>query len=168
MLRVKPQITEGGTVRLGIYQEVSRVQDTTRRAGPILTKRALESSVVIDDRQIVVLGGLIQDTLTDGTEKLPYAGDIPVFGALFRYDTRSREKTNLMIFLQADDRAQHDRGPRDHVGALRLPARRAVERRARRALVLEGPDSAPELPPQGTMPGTPQATPIGPPEPRNR
>ena len=63
VLRVKPQITEGGTVRLGIYQEVSRVQDTSA-AGPILSKRALESTVVVDDKQIVVLGGLIQDSLS--------------------------------------------------------------------------------------------------------
>jgi general secretion pathway protein D len=69
VLRVRPQITEGGTIRLGLYQEVSRVQDNSA-AGPILSKRALESSVVIDDQQIVVLGGLIQDSMTDGTEKL--------------------------------------------------------------------------------------------------
>src|SRR6185437_1356076 len=91
VLRVKPQITEGGTVRLGIYQEVSRVEENSA-AGPILSKRALESSVVVDD--------LIQDSLTDGTQKLPYAGDVPLFGSLFRYDNRQRTKTNLMIFLK--------------------------------------------------------------------
>ncbi|HET7135561.1 MAG TPA: type II secretion system secretin GspD, partial [Casimicrobiaceae bacterium] len=98
VLRVRPQITEGGSVRLGLYQEVSRVQDTSS-AGPILSKRALESSVVVDDQQIVVLGGLIQDSMNDGTQKLPYAGDVPFFGSLFRYDNRSRTKTNLLIFL---------------------------------------------------------------------
>ena len=99
VLRVKPQITEGGTVKLNLYEEVSRVQDTSA-AGPILSKRALESSVVVDDQQIIVLGGLIQDSQTDGTQKLPYAGDIPVVGSLFRYDNRQRTKTNLMIFLK--------------------------------------------------------------------
>jgi general secretion pathway protein D len=99
VLRVRPQITEGGTVKLNLYQEVSRVQDTSA-AGPILSKRALESSVVVDDQQIVVLGGLIQDSMSDGTQKVPYAGDVPVFGSLFRYDNRSRQKTNLMIFLK--------------------------------------------------------------------
>jgi general secretion pathway protein D len=99
-LRVRPQITEGGTVRLGIYEEVSRVQDTTNPAGIITNKRSLESTVLVDDGQIIVLGGLIQDSQTDGTQKLPFLGDIPVAGALFRYDTRSRSKTNLMVFLR--------------------------------------------------------------------
>ncbi len=102
LLRVKPQITEGGTVRMVLYQEVSRVDagTTTNTTGPTLTKRSLESSVVIDDQQIVVLGGLIQDSFTDTTDKIPYAGDLPTFGQLFRYDTRTRTKTNLLVFLK--------------------------------------------------------------------
>jgi general secretion pathway protein D len=100
MLRVKPQITEGGSVRLVIYQEVSRVESATTAAGIVLQKRAVESSVVIDDQQIIVLGGLIQDSFADGTEMVPLFGSIPVLGALFRYDRRGRQKTNLMIFLK--------------------------------------------------------------------
>lgn len=100
LLRVKPQITEGGSVRLVVYQEVSRVEDRSNAAGIILSKRALESSVVIDDQQIVVLGGLIQDTFSDGTDKIPVAGDVPVIGNLFRYDSRRRTKTNLLVFLK--------------------------------------------------------------------
>ena len=100
ILTVKPQITEGGSIRLGIYEEVSRVQDTTNAAGIITNKRSLESTVLVDDGQIVVLGGLIQDSFTDNSNKIPYMGDIPVAGALFRYDTRQRTKTNLMVFLK--------------------------------------------------------------------
>ena len=99
-LRIKPQITEGGTVRLAIYEEVSRVADTTNASGIITNLRSLESTVLIEDGQIIVLGGLIQDSQTDGTQKLPFLGDIPVAGSLFRYDTRSRSKTNLMVFLR--------------------------------------------------------------------
>ena len=99
-LRVRPQITEGGTVRMSVYEEVSRVSDTSNPAGIITDKRSLESTVLVDDGQIIVLGGLIQDSQTDGTQKLPFLGDIPVAGALFRYDTRSRSKTNLMVFLR--------------------------------------------------------------------
>ena len=99
-LRVKPQISEGGTVRLQIYQEVSSVQDKTNPAGVITNKRAVASTVLVDDGQIVVIGGLIQDTFTDGVEKVPLLGDLPLLGALFRYQTRSRSKTNLMIFLR--------------------------------------------------------------------
>ncbi|MBK6603163.1 MAG: type II secretion system secretin GspD [Betaproteobacteria bacterium] len=99
-LRVKPQITEGGSVRLVVYQEVSRVDSTTNPAGIITNKRSLESSVLVEDGQVIVLGGLIQDALTDGTDKVPLAGDVPVVGQLFRYDQRKRVKTNLMIFLK--------------------------------------------------------------------
>ena len=99
-LRIKPQISEGGTVRLQIYQEVSSVQDKTNPAGVITNKRAVESTVLVDDGQIVVIGGLIQDTVNDGVQKVPVLGDIPLLGGLFRYKTRSHSKTNLMIFLR--------------------------------------------------------------------
>jgi len=99
-LRVRPQITEGGSLRLVVYQEVSRVDSTNNPAGIITNKRSLESSVLVEDGQIIVLGGLIQDALTDGTDKVPLIGDVPGFGALFRYDQRKRVKTNLMIFLK--------------------------------------------------------------------
>jgi len=99
-LRVKPQITEGGTVRMTIYEEVSRIQDTTNAAGIITSKRSLESTVAVDDGQIIVLGGLIEDSFTDGSSRVPVLGDVPGLGALFRYDNRHRIKTNLMVFLK--------------------------------------------------------------------
>ena len=100
-LQIKPQISEGGTIRLQIYQEVSSVDNTTiNPAGVTTNKRAVSSTVLVDDGQIVVIGGLIQDTVTDGVEKVPLLGDIPVLGALFQYKTRSRSKTNLMVFLR--------------------------------------------------------------------
>jgi len=99
-LRVKPQITEGGSVRMVIYEEVSRIQDTTNAAGIITSKRSLESTVAVDDGQIIVLGGLIEDSFTDGSSRVPVVGDLPVLGALFRYDNRQRTKTNLMVFLK--------------------------------------------------------------------
>jgi general secretion pathway protein D len=100
ILKVKPQITEGGSVKLTIYEEVSRIEDTTNAAGIITNKRSLESTVMVDDGQIIVLGGLIQDSFTDGTSKVPLVGDVPVLGSLFRYDNRRRIKTNLMVFLK--------------------------------------------------------------------
>jgi general secretion pathway protein D len=102
LLRVKPQITEGGAIRLVIYQEVSRIDSTvsTTTTGLVLSKRALESSVVVDDSQVAVLGGLIQDSFADGSDRVPVLGNLPVLGALFRYDTRSRQKVNLLIFLK--------------------------------------------------------------------
>lgn len=100
-LRIKPQISEGGTVRLQIYQEVSSVDATTANpAGVTTNKRAVSSSVLVDDGKIVVIGGLIQNTVRDGEEKVPVLGDIPLLGGLFRYRTRLHSKTNLMIFLR--------------------------------------------------------------------
>jgi len=99
-LRIKPQISEGGSVRLQIYQEVSSVQDQTNPAGIITNKRSLESSVLVDDGQIIVIGGLIQDSTGNTLQKVPLLGDIPLLGALFRYETRTQTKTNLMVFLR--------------------------------------------------------------------
>jgi general secretion pathway protein D len=101
-LRVRPQISEGGTVRLQIYQEVSSVVETLlpNPAGVTTNKRAVESTVLVDDGQIVVIGGLIQDGVRETVEKVPLLGDIPLLGALFTYSTRARSKTNLMVFLR--------------------------------------------------------------------
>jgi general secretion pathway protein D len=99
-LRVKPQVSEGGTVRLQIYQEASAVRDATNPAGPVTDKRAIESTVLIDDGQIVALGGLVQDEVRSGIEKVPVLGDIPLLGLLFRYETRKQAKTNLTVFLR--------------------------------------------------------------------
>ena len=103
-LRVRPQITEGGSVKLGIFQEVSRIDPSqyslTNPAGLITYKRAVESSVIVDDGQIVVLGGLISDEFADDTQMVPLLGNLPLIGWLFRYDNRGRKKTNLMVFLK--------------------------------------------------------------------
>ncbi|MEN3363655.1 MAG: ral secretion pathway protein [Burkholderiales bacterium] len=99
-LRVRPQISEGGTIKLQIYQETSAVQDTSNPAGIITSKRSIESNVLVDDGQVIVLGGLIEDRMSDSAEKVPGLGDIPVVGNLFRYQTRKRTKTNLMVFLR--------------------------------------------------------------------
>ena len=99
-LRVKPQISEGGSVRLTLYQEVSSVQDTSTTAGIITNKRSLDTSVVVDDGNIVVLGGLVRDQLDGGVQKVPFLGDLPFLGALFRFDTRRQQKTNLMLFMR--------------------------------------------------------------------
>jgi general secretion pathway protein D len=99
-LRIKPQISESGAVRLQIYQEVSTVVDNTNPAGPITNKRSVESMIVVDDGQIVVIGGLIDDKFEDSVEKVPMLGDLPLIGGLFQYKSRSRVKTNLMVFLR--------------------------------------------------------------------
>jgi general secretion pathway protein D len=99
-LKVKPMISEGGTVRLAIYQEVSKLRSSDNVTLATTDKRSLESTVLVDDGQIVVLGGLIEDSIQDIEDKVPVLGDIPWLGHLFRYDTRKQSKTNLMVFLR--------------------------------------------------------------------
>ena len=99
-LKVRPQIAEGGTVKMALYQEVSSIFNANNPTGIILNKRSLESNVLVDDGQIIVLGGLISDDVQSTRQAVPVLGSIPVLGALFRYDTRKREKVNLMIFLR--------------------------------------------------------------------
>ena len=99
-LKIRPQISEGGVVRLQIYQEVSSIADTANPAGVITNTRSIESTVLVDDGQIVVLGGLIQDSVNGGVSKVPVLGSLPLLGGLFRYNNHSRTKTNLMVFLR--------------------------------------------------------------------
>ena len=101
-LRVRPTINEDNTVKLQIFQEVSTIQPgtLTNQYGPTTNKRSIESNVVVDDGSVIVLGGLLQDEYGNQTDKIPLAGDIPVVGALFRNETRTRKKTNLMVFLR--------------------------------------------------------------------
>ena len=99
-LRVKPQISENGTVKLQIFQEVSSVFSQDPLNGIILNKRNIESNVIVDDGQIIVLGGLIEDSYSDGNSKIPVLGDLPYIGNLFRYDNKARTKTNLMVFIR--------------------------------------------------------------------
>jgi len=100
-LKVKPQISDTGMVKLTIFQEVSSV-DTSKKLtdGLITNKRSIESNILVEDGTVVVLGGLLSDTYQDSRQQVPGLGDIPFFGALFRNETRSRSKTNLMVFLR--------------------------------------------------------------------
>ncbi len=99
-LKVRPQVSESGTIKLAIYQEISAVKDKTLAAGIITSKRSIETNVLVDNGQVVVIGGLIEDGFSDGEDKVPGLGDIPIFGNLFKTQSRKRSKTNLMIFLR--------------------------------------------------------------------
>ena len=99
-LKIKAQISEGGTVKMVIAQEVSDVIDTSNSAGVITNKRSLDTTVLVEDGQTLVLGGLIQDKVTKGEFKVPLLGDIPILGWLFRYETRKSNKTNLIVFIR--------------------------------------------------------------------
>jgi len=98
-LKVKPQVSEGGTVRLAIYLEVSSVAGATT-GGLITKKRSFESTVMVEDGNFVVLSGLIEDSTDVKESRVPLLGSIPFLGALFRYESRERKRTNTMVFLR--------------------------------------------------------------------
>jgi general secretion pathway protein D len=101
-LHVKPQITTGGILKLQLYQEDSSVDTTTTNnpGGVTINTRSIQSTILADDGEIVVLGGLMQDKYSTSNSKVPLLGDIPWLGQLFRSEQKTREKTNLMVFLR--------------------------------------------------------------------
>ncbi len=101
-LRVRPQVGEGGTVRMTVFQENSSVDASskTNTSGLTTNKSSIETTVVIDDGATLVLGGLLKDEFSNGDTQVPLLGDIPVLGNLFKSRSRSRNKTNLMVFLR--------------------------------------------------------------------
>ncbi len=101
-LEVKPQIGAGGSIKLFLRQEVSSIAGpvTNNSADLILNKREIQTTMTVDDGQIMAIGGLLDDNERRTLEKVPLLGDIPVLGNLFKSRTRSRGKTNLMIFIR--------------------------------------------------------------------
>ncbi len=104
-LRLTPQIMESSQVRLDVFQEISTISESASQTvggtfvGPTTNKRSANTSIIVKDQQTVVVGGLIRDNITKTIRKVPFLGDIPILGWLFKVQTRSTEKTNLLIFL---------------------------------------------------------------------
>jgi general secretion pathway protein D len=98
-LRVKPQISQDGNIKMRIFQEVSSLQ-TNSAEGFITNKRTIETNVLVENGSIVILGGLLQDDYSTSEEKIPVLGNVPVVGNLFKSKKTSYKKTNLMIFLR--------------------------------------------------------------------
>ena len=102
-LDVRPQINAGGTIKLTLRQEVSSIATsivTQNIPDIILNKREINTTVTVDDGQIIALGGLIDENERRAIEKVPLLGDIPFLGNLFRSKSRDRTKTNLMVFIR--------------------------------------------------------------------
>ena len=168
-LRVKPQISENGTVKMAIFQEVSSVQpgSVNSATGLITNKRSIESNVLVEDGAIIVIGGLLSDEYAGNQEKVPGLGDVPVFGNLFKSESRSRKKTNLMVFLRpvvVRDAQQSDSLSLDRYDLMRLKQELAQPVPSQVVPVNEAP-VLPALP--GTRPATVPA-PLGVPAPAKR
>ena len=101
-LKIKPQISDSGSITLNVVQEVSSIDNSvnTNGAGIATRIRLIETKVLVDDGQTIVLGGLIEDKVTEAKYKVPLLGDMPYMGALFRYETQDHARVNLMVFLR--------------------------------------------------------------------
>lgn len=122
-LKIKPQISEGDYIRMDINQEISAVKDSKGQAIDLVTtKRSAKTSIVVKDKETVVIGGLIQDSEEESVSKVPLLGDIPLLGWLFKSKSKTRKKTNLMILLtphivkDAADLAEMTRTQRESFG----------------------------------------------------
>jgi len=148
MLRVRPQINENGTVKLAVFQEVSSVDESTRKDTNGLTtnKRSIESNVLVEDGNIIVLGGLIDDNYSQAEDRIPLLGDIPVLGNLFRNTNRKRNKTNLMVFLRPV--VMRDAAATNQVSSERYEAIRAQQQglQPEQNMLLRSVNAAPLLP----------------------
>lgn len=156
-LRVRPQISENGTIKMQVFQEVSDVISNSS-LGPVTTKRSIESSVLVEDGGIVVLGGLLKDSYANSVSKIPGLGDIPVIGNLFKTETRDRKKTSLMIFLRPV--VVRDAASTDSFSLDRYDLMRSIQKDAQPSpSILVPVNEAPILPPQRISPRPPLAPP---------
>ena len=103
ILKITPHVTEGRLVRMQINLEVTAIDKTatalTSTTLPVTLKRTVDTTVIVENNQTIVIGGLIDDTSTDSETKVPVLGDIPILGWLFKDKAESQLKTNLYIFL---------------------------------------------------------------------
>jgi general secretion pathway protein D len=98
-LKITPQINEGNTVKMAILQEISSLTAASTSVDVITSKREITTNVMVEDDEILVLGGLIDDQVRETEAKIPGLGDIPVLGWLFKYKTAEKIKQNLMVFI---------------------------------------------------------------------
>ena len=162
-LRVRPQISESGTIKMQVFQEISDVVSNST-LGPTTTKRSVESTVLVEDGGIVVLGGLLKDKYTNGVSKIPGLGDIPIFGNLFKTETRDRVKTSLMVFLRPV--VVRDATSTDNLSLGRYDIMRTIQKDVQPlpssvVPINAGPVLPPQAPAAGYPAGKPPAKPLG-------
>ena len=100
-LTITPQINEGNAILLKISQEISSIAESASGAADLITnQRTIDTTVIVEDGGILVLGGLIEDVLRESTQRVPILGSIPLLGALFRTRSIDKVKTNLIVFIR--------------------------------------------------------------------
>ena len=146
-LRIRPQIGKNGAIRMSILQESSSVASTSSTSGPTTNKRSIETTVVVNDGKILVLGGLIEESEDKSADAIPLLSDIPWVGELLRNLSRTRKKTNLLVFLRPTvmrDEEQSDALSVDRYDRIR--ARQAeLPSNANKVLADDPPPALPKL-----------------------
>mgnify|MGYP002135809635 FL=1 len=159
-LKIKPQIGEGGVIRMTVFQENSSVVGSTltNTNGPTTNKNSVETTIVADDGQIMVLGGQMKESYTDGENKVPLLGDVPGVGNLFKNSSRERTKSVMLVFLRPvviRDAATANSLSLDRYEAIR--AQQQAEQPTQKMLMpINASPVLPAVPPKG------QATPTAP------
>ncbi len=144
-LRVRPQINEGNAIKLDIEQSIDSLSTSSRAVDLITNTRSIKTSIIVDDGEIIVLGGLIRDDVQERVQKVPLLGDIPLVGWLFRSQSTTKAKTNLMVFLKPsiirenDVMRQFTSSKYNHMRALQMDVRD-------KGLLMLPPEEAPVLP----------------------
>jgi general secretion pathway protein D len=129
-LELTPQVLENDLIRLEIKQEITAIEDSVAQTigsgtssvpvGPSTTKRSMETTTIAKDQQTIVIGGLVRDNITLNEQKIPFLGDIPFLGWLFKTQTRQVDKLNLLVFLTPTV-------VRDEVDMVELNARKSLD-----------------------------------------
>ena len=146
-LRIRPQIGKNGAIRMTIQQESSSVDSISTSSGPTTNKRSIESTVMVNDGKIIVLGGLIENKYASEANQIPWLGQLPYIGGLFRSLQRERKKTNLVVFLRP--LVMRDEAAVDELSLDRYDYIRARQRELPRDVRQVLPESdTPQLPPR--------------------
>lgn len=145
-LKVKPQINEGDAIKLDIEQKIDSLSTKAGAVDLITNTRSIRTSIIVDDGQLVILGGLIRDDLQENVQKVPLLGDLPLLGGLFRSKTTTKGKTNLMVFLHPT--ILRDQSLLDQLSGSKYDYIRAKQLKVRDKGLLMLPDEeAPVMPP---------------------
>ena len=149
-LRIRPQIGKNGAIRMTIQQESSSVDSISTSSGPTTNKRSIESTVMVNDGKIIVLGGLIENKYASEANQIPWLSELPLIGGLFRSLQHTRKKTNLVVFLRP--LVMRDEAAMDELSLDRYDYIRARQRELPRDVHQVLPENdTPQLPPAGEL-----------------
>lgn len=145
-LKIKPQINEGNAVVMQVEQEVSSISSDASAADIITDKRSIKTNILVEHGQMIVLGGLIEDRVRESEQKVPFLGDLPLLGYLFRSKQTNKDKVNLMVFIHPTILRDSDTADRYTSSKYNFVRGRQFETHSGEALPLMPEELGPQLP----------------------